>query len=194
MKDRNKKLKAIEKELAIKHVTKKGPVNKFSHVKGKLPNTRVKQSEQDFLKLCEELKVQLVQGEKQIIQLTTHRDQIQQKFSGTGQNEVMVSIDAYQKELQDILRQTGEIKSNIARDESMFGESKSYIERKQTDIEELNRDCENLSHKNFQINQKAQQAKELSDNLDQIRQERDQIENSIKQITSFPFMKNQSGE
>lgn len=76
MKERNKKLKAIEKELAIKHVTKKGPVNKFSHVKGKLPNTRVKQSEQDFLKLCEELKVQLVQGEKQIIQLTTHRDQI----------------------------------------------------------------------------------------------------------------------
>jgi len=42
MKERNKKLKAIEKELAIKHVTKKGPVNKFSHVKGKLPNTRVK--------------------------------------------------------------------------------------------------------------------------------------------------------
>ena len=39
MKERNKKLKAIEKELAIKHVTKKGPVNKFSHVKGKLPKT-----------------------------------------------------------------------------------------------------------------------------------------------------------
>ena len=74
MKERNKKLRAIEKELAIKHVTKKAPINKFAHVKGKLPNTRVKQSEQDFLKLVEELKVQLVQGEKQIIQLTTHRD------------------------------------------------------------------------------------------------------------------------
>jgi hypothetical protein len=57
MKDRNKKLKAIEKELAIKHVTKKASANKFAHVKGKLPNTRVKQSEQDFLKLVEELRV-----------------------------------------------------------------------------------------------------------------------------------------
>lgn len=64
MKERNKKLKAIEKELAIKHVTMKGPVNKFAHVKGKLPNTRVKQGEQEFLKLVDELKVQLVQGEK----------------------------------------------------------------------------------------------------------------------------------
>jgi hypothetical protein len=60
MKDRNKKLKAIEKELAIKHVIKKAPANKFSHVKGKLPNTRVKQSDQDFLKLVDELRVQLV--------------------------------------------------------------------------------------------------------------------------------------
>ena len=57
MKERNKKLRAIEKELAIKNVTKKAPVNKFSHVKGKLTNTRVKQSDQDFQKLVEELKV-----------------------------------------------------------------------------------------------------------------------------------------
>lgn len=63
-----------------------------------------------------------------------------------------MAIDSQQRELQDILRRIGEVKSNIARDEAMFGESKSYIERKQTEIEELNRDCENLSHKNFQIN------------------------------------------
>jgi hypothetical protein len=44
----------------------------------------------------------------------------------------MNAIDAQQKELQDILRRTGEVKSNIARDEAMFGESKAYIERKQT--------------------------------------------------------------
>lgn len=61
----------------------------------------------------------------------------------------MVAIDAQQRELQDNLRRIGEIKSNIARDESLFGESKTYIERKQSEIEELNRECENLSHKNF---------------------------------------------
>jgi hypothetical protein len=42
MKERNRKLRAIEKELAIKHVTKKAPVNKFAHVKGKLAKTNVK--------------------------------------------------------------------------------------------------------------------------------------------------------
>jgi hypothetical protein len=63
--------------------------------------------------------------------LSTHRDQFQQKFTGGGQSEVMVAIDAQQRELQDNLRKIGEIKSNIARDESLFGESKSYIERKQ---------------------------------------------------------------
>jgi predicted nucleic acid-binding Zn-ribbon protein len=36
MKQRNKKLRAIEKELSVKQVTKKAPINKFSHVKGKL--------------------------------------------------------------------------------------------------------------------------------------------------------------
>jgi hypothetical protein len=45
MKDRNQKLRAIEKELIIRSVAKKAPVNKFSHVKGKLANTRMKQSD-----------------------------------------------------------------------------------------------------------------------------------------------------
>lgn len=57
MKQRNKKLRAIEKELSVKQVTKKAPVNKFAHVKGKLQNTRMKQSDQDFLKLVEDLKI-----------------------------------------------------------------------------------------------------------------------------------------
>lgn len=60
MADRNKKLRAIEKELGIRAVSKKGPINKFSHVKGKLQNTRMKQSDQDFNKLVEDLRVQVV--------------------------------------------------------------------------------------------------------------------------------------
>jgi chromosome segregation ATPase len=38
------------------------------------------------MKLVEELKVQLVQGEKQLIQLTTHRDNLQLRFSSGGAN------------------------------------------------------------------------------------------------------------
>ena len=64
MKQRNQKLRAIEKELAIRSVARKGPVNKYAHVKGKLPNPRFKQSDQDFQKLVEDLKVQLVAGER----------------------------------------------------------------------------------------------------------------------------------
>lgn len=75
IKDRTLKLREIEREFASqrqkKPTVKKAPTNKFAHVRGKLGDTSLKQSEQDFLKLVEALKVRLVQGERQIIQLTT---------------------------------------------------------------------------------------------------------------------------
>jgi len=57
------------------------------------------------------------------------------------------------------------MKSNIIRDESMFDESKLFMERKQDEIQNLTRDCEGLTNKSFQANIKAQQAKELTDDL-----------------------------
>ena len=60
MKQRNQKLKAIEKELNIKQVTRKAPMNKYSHVKGKLQSSLMKKSDQEFGKLVEELKLKLV--------------------------------------------------------------------------------------------------------------------------------------
>ena len=146
------------------------------------------------MKLVEELKVQLVQGEKQLIQLTTHRDNLQLRFSSGGANSNQMEIDAAQRELAEINRRMAEMRSNLIRDETMFSESKTFIERKQSEIQDLNRECENLTHKNFQTNIKAQQAKELSDDLNLIRSERDQIERSIAQITSYPFARNQTGE
>lgn len=64
MRDKNKKLRAIEKELAAKAITKKASTNKYAHVKGKLASAKVKQSEKEFERLLEELKVQLISGEK----------------------------------------------------------------------------------------------------------------------------------
>lgn len=57
MRDKNKKLRAIEKELTAKSITKKASTNKYAHVKGKLSAAKVKQSERDFERLLEELKV-----------------------------------------------------------------------------------------------------------------------------------------
>jgi len=185
IRDRNQKLRAIERELqgGNKPPTsaKKAPApaNKFAHVKGKLGNTNLKKSDQDFNKLVEELKVQLVQGEKQIIQLTTHRDNLQSRQPVGGRSDAQLEIDGAQRELTDIQRKMAEMRSNLIRDETMFSESKVFIERKQEDIQALSRACEQLSHKNFQTNLRAQQAKELSDDLNSIRAERDQIERSI---------------
>lgn len=72
-----------------------------------------------------------------------------------GRSDMQLEIDAAQRELTDIHRRMAEMRSNLVRDETMFSESKHYIERKQNDIQGLNRECENLSHKNFQINIKA---------------------------------------
>jgi hypothetical protein len=71
MRDKNKKLRAIEKELAAKAVTKKAATNKYAHVKGKLAGAKVRQSERDFERLLEDVKVKLISGEKQIMQLTS---------------------------------------------------------------------------------------------------------------------------
>ena len=69
IKERNNKLRAIERELQggsstknLSSSTKKAPAppNKFAHVRGKLGNTALKKSDQDFNKLVEELKQQLV--------------------------------------------------------------------------------------------------------------------------------------
>jgi myosin-crossreactive antigen len=84
-----------------------------------------------------------------------------------------MEIDAAQRELAEINRRMAEMRSNLIRDETMFSESKTFIERKQSEIQDLNRECENLTHKNFHTNIKAQQAKELSDDLNLIRSERD---------------------
>jgi len=56
MKERNKKLRAIEKELNIKNAAQKAPANKFAHVKGKLGNSRLKKSDEAFRNLVDELR------------------------------------------------------------------------------------------------------------------------------------------
>lgn len=59
-----------------KHVTNKLPKGKYAHVRGKLASGRLKKGEQEYENLIGDLKIQLVNGEKQIIQLTTQRDQL----------------------------------------------------------------------------------------------------------------------
>jgi predicted nucleic acid-binding Zn-ribbon protein len=111
-----------------------------------------------------------------------------------NQGSLQMELDSQQKELTDINRRSADIKSNLARDEALFAESKHLIERKQQDIQDLGRECETLAHKNFQISIKAQQAAELTEDLTALRSEREALEKSITQITSLPFTRNQSGE
>ena len=92
MKQRNQKLKAIEKELNIKQVTRKAPMKKYSHVKGKLQSSLMKKSDQEFGKLVEELKLKLVQGEKQVIHLSTLRDQASVQMP-TQSNDLQSQVD-----------------------------------------------------------------------------------------------------
>ena len=101
-----------------------------------------------------------------------------------------MELDSLQKEYTEISRKTAEMKSNLLMDESMFGESKAQVERKQQEIHQLNQKIENITLENFKINIRAQEAAELSRELNDIRAERDQLEQSITQITSYPFLRN----
>jgi len=82
MKERNKKLKAIEKELNLQYVTQKAPTNKFAHVRGKLNNTATKKSEQAFHDLVDELKAQLHMVKKRTARLKTQRASRQRDYPG----------------------------------------------------------------------------------------------------------------
>mmetsp|Transcript_20877 Transcript_20877/g.32227 ORF Transcript_20877/g.32227 Transcript_20877/m.32227 type:complete len:141 (+) Transcript_20877:308-730(+) len=93
MKERNRKLKAIEKELSVRSLAKKAPTNKYAHVKGKLNQTKTKQSEVEYNKIVEELRVQLIQGEKKIIALTQQSDQISSKFNNNSQNDLSSELE-----------------------------------------------------------------------------------------------------
>lgn len=112
MRDKNKKLRAIEKELTAKSITKKASTNKYAHVKGKLSNIKVKQSEKDFERLLEELKVQLIAGEKQIMHLTTQRDQLQQRLPSESHNTLQSALEGQQRELADVNRRIAEVKNS----------------------------------------------------------------------------------
>lgn len=99
-----------------------------------------------------------------------------------------------QKELSDTYRRIAEMRSNIIQDETMFNESRAFVERKQDEIQTLNREIEGLRIKNSQINLRAQTAKGLSEDLNELRIERDQIQKSIENVIQYPFERNQTGE
>jgi len=155
IKERNSKLRAIETSLASGSkppATKKAvsSMGKFSAApRPKMSSTANAAGDRHYAKLLEELKVQLVAGERQVVQLTTYRDKLQANAPGGGRSDVQLEIDGAQRELGDIHRRIAEMRTNLVRDETMFGESKSFMERKQQEINDLSRECENLSHKNF---------------------------------------------
>ena len=193
MRDKNKKLRAIEKELTAKNITKKAATNKYAHVKGKLASANAKQSQRDFERLLEELKVQLIAGEKQIMHLTTQREQLQARHPKESQTTVEAALDAQQRELAEVARRVAEIKSGQVDKESMFSNTKDLMEKKRQEIQELITECKNLSDRNYKVKIKADQAKDLKDTLKEIERERDKLDQKITRLTSRPFLEGKSG-
>ena len=173
MRDKNKKLRAIEKELTAKNITKKASANKYSHVKGKLASANAKQSEKEFEKLLEELKVQLIAGEKQIMHLTTQRELLQARLPKESQTTVEAALEAQQRELAEVSKRIAEIRSGQADKEAMFSNTKDLMEKKRQEIQELNEECERLTQRNYKAKIKADAAKDLKDRLKAVEGERD---------------------
>jgi len=97
IKERNKKLKVIESDMTQSAKPKKAPpkpANKFSHVKGKLGSQTMKESDQQFQKMCEDLRKSNVACNREIIRLTTMRDQLQEKFGSVAHSGQQLEIDS----------------------------------------------------------------------------------------------------
>ena len=130
MKERNKKLQAIEKELNLQYVTQKAPTNKFAHVRGKLNNGGSKKSEQAFHDLVDELKAQLHMVKKRTARLKTQRAERQRDAPAATSSDLQKELDAQQQELIDITKRIADIKSDRIRDQAAFEQSKAYVEEK----------------------------------------------------------------
>jgi hypothetical protein len=71
----------LEKEFTVRAVQKKVPVNKYSHVKGKLSKTVERESDKLAMEEIDRMKKQVIEGERIILALTTKRDQLTTKAS-----------------------------------------------------------------------------------------------------------------
>ena len=121
-------MKAIEKELTVRSAQKKGPVNKYANVKGKLRDTMIsKPSDKKMLELLEQIRMKLTENERLVIALTAKRDQVCTKSNfGTG-SQISKDIERMMEEISEVSNRIASIKSEGTRDKQLFEDSSDFI-------------------------------------------------------------------
>ena len=145
--------------------------------------------------MVEELKIQLVKNQKEILKLQEEK----MRYSGhsTGHyttDNLLHKIRERESEIRDITRQFEEIEQSFIKKESIFKDSKSYMEQLLKEIGEAKINNQTLQLKNSRIHLQAAQAKSLNDQLHALQAERDQLEGSIRRITAEPFFNREKGQ
>lgn len=87
----------------------------------------MKQSEQGYYDLIEEMKSKIVKGEKEIISLQARRDELRKTTKDKGHSTLKMTIDQNVRELTELNVKTAKLKGELARDRTMFDEQQSVI-------------------------------------------------------------------
>ena len=114
--------------------------------------------------LVEELKVQLVKNQKEILKLQEEKLRASGRSSGhLTTDDLLRKIREREAEVRDITRQFEEIEQGFLRKESIFKDSKSYMEQLLREIGEAKISNQTLQLKNSRVHLQAAQAKSLND-------------------------------
>jgi hypothetical protein len=107
---------------------------------------------------------------------------------------VLRKIREREGEIRDISHQFDAIEAEFIKKEKIFIDSKAYMEEVIKQIQEAKINNQTLHHKNIMAHMKFAQTKSLQDQLRGLDGERVTLENSIRRITSEPFLNRDKGD
>ncbi|CDW85652.1 protein fantom [Stylonychia lemnae] len=197
--DRIRKLKIIHVGLKNKKIGAKQITTHHTYynvTKRKTSHTRARaQPTQQNHALLEELKIQMVKNEKEILKLTSEKDKYINMTTGrVTTDELLRKIREREEEVHDISREFDEMNRKFIHKETLFKESKAYIDQILNEIGIQKKLNQELSMKNNRVQIQASQARSLKEQLDDLLQEKKETEDQIRRITSEPFLNREKGQ
>jgi len=143
--------------------------------------------------LIEQLRLQMKTNERTILQLRSEKEKIQhlnpnQATTQLTQDDLLRKIRERDSEIREISQQVESLNLDFIKKEKIFNESKAYMEQVLKDIHSKRLENQTLSQKNMRLHIQVQQSTSLQNSLKDLDSEKAAIENTIRRITSEPFL------
>lgn len=145
-------------------------------------------------RLIEDMRLALQKNLAEISRLEKEKERYHVNTGQVTVDDLLRKIRERDSELRDINHQFDAIQADFIQKEKIFIDSKVYMEEIIKQIQEAKLNNDTLRHKNIIAHMQFSQTKSLQDQLRGLDGERQTLENSIRRITSEPFLNREKGE